>query len=120
MSYHGGQHPTLELTHTAAAVRNHGLAAALSDITHEYNITTVINTHDMNSVLGIGENIVFISKGYCEWTGNKDLIFSSDNQALNDFVFATDLFQEVKEYIVKYGLNAVGAARRHSIEAQKN
>lgn len=92
----------------------------LSDITHEYNITTVINTHDMNSVLGIGENIVFISKGYCEWTGNKDLIFSSDNQALNDFVFATDLFQEVKEYIVKYGLNAVGAARRHSIEAQKN
>ena len=92
----------------------------LSDITHEYNITTVINTHDMNSVLGIGENIVFISKGYCEWTGNKDLIFSSDNQALNDFVFATDLFQEVKEYIVKYGLNAVGAARRHSIEAKKN
>ena len=86
----------------------------LSDITHEYNITTVINTHDMNSVLGIGENIIFINKGNCEWTGNKDLIFSSDNQALNDFVFATDLFQEVKEYIVKYGLNAVGAARRHS------
>lgn len=84
----------------------------LSDITHEYNITTVINTHDMNSVLGIGENIIFINKGRCEWTGNKDLIFSANNQALNDFVFATDLFQEVKEYIVKYGLNAVGAARR--------
>ncbi len=92
----------------------------LSDITHEYNITTVINTHDMNSVLGIGENIIFINKGNCEWTGNKDLIFSSDNQALNDFVFATDLFQEVKEYIVKYGLNAVGAARRHSHSLKQN
>lgn len=84
----------------------------LSDITHEYNITTVINTHDMNSVLGIGENIVFINKGRCEWTGDKDGIFASDNEALNDFVFATDLFQEVKQYIVRNGRTATGAARR--------
>ncbi len=84
----------------------------LSDITHEYNITTVINTHDMNSVLGIGENIIFINKGYREWVGDKDKIFATTNRALNDFVFATDLFQEVKEYIVKHGHHAVGAARR--------
>lgn len=72
----------------------------LSDITHEYNITTIINTHDMNSVLGIGENIIFINKGYRDWVGNKDKIFETTNEALSDFVFATDLFQKVKDYIV--------------------
>ena len=72
----------------------------LSDITHEYNITTIINTHDMNSVIGIGENIVFINKGHREWVGDKEEIFHTANEALNDFVFATDLFQKVKEYIV--------------------
>lgn len=72
----------------------------LSDITHEYNITTIINTHDMNSVLGIGENIVFINKGHRNWVGNKDQIFETNNQALSDFVFATDLFQKVKDYVV--------------------
>lgn len=74
----------------------------LSDITHEYNMTTVINTHDMNSVLGIGENIIFINKGLCEWTGNNKRIFTTRNAALNDFVFATRLFQEVKEYIITH------------------
>ncbi len=72
----------------------------LSDITHEYNITTIINTHDMNSVLGIGENIIFINKGYRDWVGNKDKIFETTNEALSDFVFATDLFQKVKDYVV--------------------
>lgn len=72
----------------------------LSDITHEYNITTIINTHDMNSVLGIGENIAFINKGHRDWVGNKDQIFETDNKALSDFVFATDLFQKVKDYVV--------------------
>ena len=71
----------------------------LSDITHEYNITTIINTHDMNSVLGIGENIIFINKGYREWVGDMSQIYSTTNEALNDFVFATRLFQEVKEYV---------------------
>jgi phospholipid/cholesterol/gamma-HCH transport system ATP-binding protein len=84
----------------------------LSDITHEYNITTVINTHDMNSVLGIGENIIFINKGHRDWVGDKDKIFTSDNEALNDFVFATDLFQQVKEYVISTGNIAKGAARR--------
>ncbi|MBQ3989201.1 MAG: ATP-binding cassette domain-containing protein, partial [Bacteroidales bacterium] len=71
----------------------------LSDITKEYNITTIINTHDMNSVLGIGENIIFINKGYREWVGTKEQIYTSDNEALNDFVFATRLFKQVKNYM---------------------
>lgn len=75
----------------------------LWDITHEYNITTVINTHDMNSVLGIGENIVFINKGYKGWEGDKDQIFRSDNEQLNDFVFATDLFKRVKQAAIFMG-----------------
>lgn len=75
----------------------------LSDITHEYNITTIINTHDMNSVLGIGENIVFINKGHREWIGDKHKIFVTTNEALNEFVFATRLFQEVKDYIISHG-----------------
>lgn len=85
----------------------------LSDITHEYGMTTVINTHDMNSVLGIGENIIFLNKGRREWVGDMHKIFSATNQALNDFVFATDLFQEVKEYIVHNGHTAHGSARRN-------
>ncbi|MEF9924857.1 MAG: ATP-binding cassette domain-containing protein [Muribaculaceae bacterium] len=72
----------------------------LSDITHEYDITTIINTHDMNSVLGIGENITFINKGYNDWVGNTKELFKSNNQALSQFVFATDLFQKVREYII--------------------
>lgn len=72
----------------------------LSDITHEYGITTIINTHDMNSVLGIGENIIFINKGYREWVGDKEEIYRTTNEALNDFVFATDLFQKVRDYVL--------------------
>lgn len=72
----------------------------LSDITHEYGITTIINTHDMNSVIGIGENIVFINKGYNEWVGDKEKIFHTANKAINEFVFATELFQRVRDYIV--------------------
>lgn len=71
----------------------------LSDITHEYDITTIINTHDMNSVLGIGENIVFIDKGHCDWIGNDKTIFKSKSKSLNDFVFASKLFKEVKLYL---------------------
>lgn len=74
----------------------------LSDITHEYDITTIINTHDMNSVIGIGENIVFIDKGHREWVGDSRQLFHTDNRALNDFVFATELFRDVKTYIVSH------------------
>ena len=75
----------------------------LSDITHEYNITTIINTHDMNSVMGIGENIVFINKGHVGWIGNKDQIYDVDNEDLNNFVYATDLFADVRKYRLKHG-----------------
>lgn len=73
----------------------------LSDITHEYGITTIINTHDMNSVLGIGENIIFINKGHCDWIGNNKTIYKSKSQSLNDFVFASHLFKEVKNHLEK-------------------
>ncbi len=69
----------------------------LHGITQDMQITTIINTHDMNSVMGIGENIIFIYKGTAAWTGNKDQIMTSTNQKLNDFIFASDLFKKVKE-----------------------
>ncbi|MCH4146802.1 MAG: ATP-binding cassette domain-containing protein [Prevotella sp.] len=69
----------------------------LSSITKEFNITTIINTHDMNSVMGIGENIAFIYKGHKEWQGNKDQVMGATNKRLNDLVFASDLFRKVKE-----------------------
>lgn len=71
----------------------------LSDITHEYNITTVINTHDMNSVLGIGEHIIFINHGHCDWSGNDKNIFRSKSKSLSEFVFASKLFQEVRKFL---------------------
>ncbi len=70
-------------------------------ITTEYNMTTIINTHDMNSVMGIGENILFIYEGKKEWEGNKEDIFTSTNKKLNDFIFASDLFRKVKEVEVQ-------------------
>lgn len=69
----------------------------LSSITKEYKTTTIINTHDMNSVMGIGENIVFICEGRKEWQGTKDDVINAQNQKLNDLVFASDLFKKVKE-----------------------
>jgi phospholipid/cholesterol/gamma-HCH transport system ATP-binding protein len=69
----------------------------LSGITKDYNITTIINTHDMNSVMGIGEKIFFIYKGAKEWEGTKDNVMDSTNKRLNDLVFASDLFKKVKE-----------------------
>ncbi len=68
----------------------------LSDITHEYGITTIINTHDMNSVMGIGENIIFIYKGTKEWQGVSADIMSSTNERLTDFIFASDLLKKMK------------------------
>lgn len=68
----------------------------LSGITKDFNITTIINTHDMNSVMGIGENILFIADGRKEWQGNKDTVISSHNKKLNDLVFASDLFKKRK------------------------
>lgn len=68
----------------------------LRDITHEYNITTIINTHDMNSVMEIGEKIVFIYEGHKWWEGTKDDILSADNRELNDFVFASAMAKRAR------------------------
>jgi len=69
----------------------------IQEITYEYNITTIINTHDMNSVMEIGDHVLFINKGEKSWEGNKDSIFESDNEYLNDLVFASDLFKKIKK-----------------------
>ncbi|MCD8302044.1 MAG: ATP-binding cassette domain-containing protein [Prevotellaceae bacterium] len=69
----------------------------ISGITHEFGITTIMNTHDMNSVMGIGENIIYIEKGRKEWQGSKDEIMTSTNEKLNSFIFASDLFRKIKE-----------------------
>ena len=68
----------------------------LHGITKEFDITTIINTHDMNSVLGIGENIAFICKGRKEWEGDMTQVMSATNEDLNDLVFASELFKKVK------------------------
>lgn len=71
--------------------------ALIHDITEEYNICTIVNSHDMNSILEIGDNIVFLKEGKLEWNGTRHEIYSADNQALADFVFASDLFKKVRE-----------------------
>ncbi|MFC1734248.1 ABC transporter ATP-binding protein [candidate division KSB1 bacterium] len=68
----------------------------ISEITQEYNITTLINTHDMNSVMEIGDNIAFIYNGELWWEGTKQDILHSDNNELNNFVFATELARRLK------------------------
>ena len=68
----------------------------LHGITEEFGITTIINTHDMNSVMGIGDSIIFISKGRKEWEGDKTMVMSATNEDLNDLVFASELFKKVK------------------------
>src|SRR5574344_2010440 len=65
-------------------------------ITEEYNITTIINTHDMNSVMGIGENIIFIYEGHKEWQGQSKDIMGTTNQKLADFIFASDLLKKMR------------------------
>ncbi|MBN2167305.1 MAG: ATP-binding cassette domain-containing protein [Marinilabiliaceae bacterium] len=67
------------------------------EITKEFEITTIINTHDMNSVMEIGEKIVFIHEGVKQWEGNRNQIFNTDNKELNDFVFASDLFKKIRK-----------------------
>ena len=69
----------------------------ISGITHEDNITTIVNTHDMNSVMGIGEHINFICEGRAEWSGSKDEIMDTDNKKLNDFIFASDILRQAKQ-----------------------
>ncbi|MCQ2111724.1 MAG: ATP-binding cassette domain-containing protein [Bacteroidaceae bacterium] len=69
----------------------------IQGITHEDNITTIVNTHDMNSVMGIGENIIFICEGKAEWQGSNLEIMDARNPRLEDFIFASDILRQVKE-----------------------
>lgn len=69
----------------------------IREITEEYNITTVINTHDMNSVMEIGEKIVFLKNGLVEWEGSNKEIFKTDNEAVTDFVYSSELFKRVRK-----------------------
>ena len=69
----------------------------IKEITEEFNITTIINSHDMNSVLEIGDKVIYIYKGCKCWEGTKEEIMSTDNEALNNFVFATTLAQQIKK-----------------------
>lgn len=71
----------------------------ISEITHEYDMTTVVNTHDMNSVFEIGEKIVFIHEGKKEWEGSKEMIAHTDNKYLNDFIFSSELFKKIRNII---------------------
>jgi phospholipid/cholesterol/gamma-HCH transport system ATP-binding protein len=73
----------------------------IKEITEEYNITTVINTHDMNSVMEIGEKILFLKNGLKAWEGTKDEIFRTDNEAVVDFVYSSNLFKKVREAYLK-------------------
>lgn len=66
-------------------------------ITTEFDITTIVNTHDMNSVMGIGDHVIFLSGGELAWEGNKDNILKSNNATLNSFLFSSDLVKKVKE-----------------------
>jgi len=68
----------------------------IQEITEEYNITTVINTHDMNSVMEIGEKIVFLQNGIKAWEGNNKEIFITENEAVTNFVYSSDLFKKVR------------------------
>lgn len=68
----------------------------IQEITDEYQITTVINSHDMNSVMEIGEKIVFLKNGFKEWEGSKDTIFKTDNASVTDFVYSSNLFKKVR------------------------
>ncbi len=69
----------------------------IQEITDEYGITTVINSHDMNSVMEIGEKIVFLKEGLKAWEGSKETIFKTDNEVVTDFVYSSNLFKKVRK-----------------------
>ena len=73
----------------------------IKDITYENDITTVINTHDMNSVMGIGDNIALLHEGLLAWQGNKDEVMESKNQTLQDFIFASPFLQRLRNAALK-------------------
>ncbi|RZJ34991.1 MAG: ABC transporter ATP-binding protein [Flavobacterium sp.] len=77
----------------------------IKEITEEYNITTVVNTHDMNSVMQNGDKIIFLKNGVKAWEGTKEEIFRTDNEAIVEFVYSSDLFKRVREAYLKDDTN---------------
>jgi phospholipid/cholesterol/gamma-HCH transport system ATP-binding protein len=75
----------------------------IREITYEYNITTIVITHDMNSVIEIGDNIMFIYQGENWWQGDKHSIITTQNPEINDFVYASEFMKEIKETLMKRG-----------------
>jgi len=73
----------------------------IKEITEEFNITTVINSHDMNSVMEIGEKIVFLKDGLKAWEGSKETIFRTDNEVVTDFVYSSNLFKKVRKMYIE-------------------
>jgi len=73
----------------------------IKEITEEYAMTTIINTHDMNSVMQIGEKILFLKDGLKEWEGTKHEIFKTDNEAVTSFVYSSDLFKKVRQMYIE-------------------
>jgi len=73
----------------------------IKEITEEYNMTTIINTHDMNSVMEIGEKIIYIYEGSKQWEGSKDEVLLSDNTYLNEFIFASNMAKELRRVLIK-------------------
>lgn len=73
----------------------------IKEITEEFDITTIINTHDMNSVMQIGEKILFLKNGLKEWEGTKNEIFKTDNEAVTNFVYSSDLFKKVRQMYIE-------------------
>tara|TARA_R110002049_G_scaffold24361_6_gene86543 strand:+ start:12395 stop:13162 length:768 start_codon:yes stop_codon:yes gene_type:complete len=73
----------------------------IQEITDEYQITTVINSHDMNSVMEIGEKIVFLKDGLKAWEGSNDTIFKTDNEVVTDFVYSSELMKKVRQMYIE-------------------
>ncbi len=73
----------------------------IQEITREYDIITVINSHDMNSVMEIGDKIIFLKDGVKAWEGTKETIFRTDNKAVTDFVYSSSLYKKVREALLK-------------------
>jgi phospholipid/cholesterol/gamma-HCH transport system ATP-binding protein len=73
----------------------------IREITEEYDITTVINSHDMNSVMQIGDKIVFLKNGLKAWEGSKETIFKTDNEVVTDFVYSSELMKKVRQMYIE-------------------
>ncbi len=95
----------------------------ISDITDDFGITSIVVSHDMNSVMNIGDNIIFLNEGILEWQGTKDKIMDAQNEKLNEFVFASELFKKIKEadtiITETHALEEVKLAEKIAREARK-